>query len=94
MSGVDSGYGNSMRVIENDVTEIMGDIAFFTIAIYVADATGYSQIFLPVSARTESKMWQVLRMSALIGSYIEIRRWLEMWGWDTNLVRMLAGYIV
>lgn len=91
MAAIDSA-GNFVKVVEHSVSDLVGDVAFFTLAIYVADATGYSQIFLPVTARMESKMWQILRMAALIGSYVEIRRWLDSWGWDTNLMNMLRGF--
>lgn len=91
-TAVDPSTGNFLQVIEHTPMTFLGDVAFFTLAIYVADATGYSSLFLPVTARLESKMWQVLRMSALIGSYVEIRRWLEYWGWDTNLMNLLKGF--
>lgn len=84
---------NWVNVIEHSPAALIGDVAFFTVAIYVADATGFSHIFMPVSARTESREWQILRMAALIGSYVEIRRWLDLAGWDTDLVRMLKKWM-
>lgn len=82
-----------MQVMEHTPMSLVGDVGFFTLAIYIADATGYSSIFLPVTARLESKLWQTLRMAALIGSYVEIRRWLDYWGWNTDITTLFKGIL-
>lgn len=83
-----------MQVFEHTAENFAGDVAFFTLALYVSNATGFQEIFVPVSVRmTEGELMQALRQAAHVGALIEIRKWLQSMGVNTNIVSMLRSYL-
>ena len=83
-----------MQVFEHTAENFVGDVAFFTLAIYASEATGFSEIFMPVSVRvSDSALLFALRQAAHVGALIEIRKWLQSMGVDTNIVHMLRSFL-
>lgn len=83
-----------MRVFEHTAENFIGDVAYFTIALYIAENTGFSEIFIPYSARvTDGTLMVALRQAAYLGVLVEIRKWLQDLGVDTNIVHMLRAYL-
>lgn len=82
-----------MRVFEHTAENFVGDVAYYTIALYLSDATGFHSIFVPVNSVYEGVAMQALREAAHFSALIEIRKWLESMGADTNLVHMLRSYL-
>lgn len=82
-----------MRVFEHTAENFVGDVAYFTIALYLSDMTGLRSFFYPYSAVTDGPMMSSLREAAHTSTLIEIRKWLESVGADTNLVHMLRSYL-
>lgn len=82
-----------MRVFEHTAENFAGDVAYYTLAFYLSDMTGFRSIFVPGISAYEGDVMRSLREAAHFSTLIEIRKWLESVGVDTNLVRMIRNMI-
>jgi len=82
-----------MRVFEHNAENFAGDVAYYTLAFYLSDMTGFRTIFVPSTSIYEGPVMQSLREAAHLSVLIEIRKWLESMGADTNLVRMIRNMV-
>lgn len=82
-----------MRVFEHSAENFAGDVAYYTLAFYLSDMTGFRTIFVPVSAAYDGPLMSSLREAAHFSVLIEIRKWLESMGADTNLIHMIRNLL-
>lgn len=88
---VDPYSGAFMQVVAHDMDTFIGDVLYFTLAVYVSDMVGWSELIIPASSRMESAMWQSIRNGVLLSSYVEFRKWMEHFGIDTNLIHWIPS---
>jgi hypothetical protein len=82
-----------MRVFEHTAENFAGDVAYYTLAFYLSDMTGFRSIFVPGVTVYEGDVMRSLREAAHFSTLVEIRKWLESVGADTNLVRMIRNML-
>lgn len=85
---MDPSSGNMVYMQEHEVlVTFVNDTAFFGLMVLVYDWTGLNRLFLAVSDEMASNpaFVQALRYGMMFGSILELRRWLEGFGWHTDL---------
>lgn len=85
---LDSTTGNYVHITEHTLDNLVGDVAYYTIAVYVANQIGATE--WPAMIIPGNSQWtEALRYAVFLGGLMEVRKFIELMGGDTNIVRML-----
>lgn len=85
---LDSSTGNMVHVTEHTIENLAGDIVYYTVAVYLANQMGATE--WPAMIIPGNSMWaESLRYAVFLGGLMEMQKFIEMMGGDTNIFRML-----
>lgn len=88
---LDSTTGNWVHITEHTLDNLAGDVAYYTVAVYVANQMGVTE--WPAMIIPGNSQWaESLRYAVFLGGLMEVRRFIEMMGGDTNIFRMLRRW--
>lgn len=91
MATIDSTTGNWVHVTEHTLDNLAGDIVYYTVAVYTANqlgATEWPSMIIPGN----SQWAEAMRYAVFLGGLMEVRKFIEMMGGDTNIFRMLRRW--
>lgn len=89
---LDPTTGNMIHMKEHRAfVTLVDDAAYFTVMVMVFDYTGMNQFFLQLPEIMASNPYvvQALRYGMLFGTMSELRRWIEMFGINTDMSHYL-----